>query len=120
VLINKVDYSKKDDKSRDMHDLFLLIFNFADENLRRLERRDVVLRNHNRSVLGDVARSLLGPLLDNEAAESTKIYVLLCNQRIFDGVHERLDSLLDSYFLNSRVLGNLVYDVCFCHFVIVI
>ena len=60
-------------------DLKLVLLDGSNENLGRLERGNVVLRDGHGGSLGDVARSLLSPMLDDEAAETTEVNrVALC------------------------------------------
>ena len=67
---------------------YLLLLDFVDENLSRLEGWDVVSRNCHRSVLCDVSCCLLSPVFDDEAAESAEIYwVSLCNRTLY-ALHE--------------------------------
>ena len=49
--------------------LFHALFNVVDKSLSRLERRNVVSRDDDGGVLGDVTTSLLSALFDDEAAE---------------------------------------------------
>lgn len=90
----------------------------CDENLGRLESRDVVCRNGHSGVPGDVPCSLLGPVLDDEAAESAEIYRLSLCERVLDAVHAGLEHGLDSRLLNACCFCNLVYYVCFSHNII--
>ena len=59
--------------------LKLVLLDGSNENLGRLERGNVVLRDGHCGSLGDVACSLLSPMLDDEAAETTEVNrVALC------------------------------------------
>ncbi len=57
--------------------ILFLLFHGVDENLGRLESRDVMSGDGHGRLLGDVAGGLLSPMLDDEAAETTKVNGLL-------------------------------------------
>ena len=59
---------------------FVLLAHFRDKGLGRLECRDVVGRNHDRRILGDVAGGLLRTGLHREAAEAAEINILTFRQ----------------------------------------
>ena len=76
--------------------------------------------NHESGLAGNIAGCLLGAVLDDEAAETTKIYGLTFDKRSFYSFHKRLDDGEGLHFLDTSLLGDLVNDVCFSHFCLVL
>ena len=76
--------------------------------------------NGNGRILRDVAGNLLGALLYDETAETTEIHVVLVGQRRLDAIHERLNDCLYLHLFNSGALSDFAYDICLCHFYIVL
>ena len=85
------------------------------ENGGGLEGRDIVGRNDDCGVLGDVACSLFSPLLDDEGAEATEINVFAMSEAVLDYSHELLYDFYCGRFVDAGLLGNFVCDFCFCH-----
>lgn len=83
-----------------------------------LERRNLVLRNDQSGVLGDVAGGLLSSALHYEAAEATEIHVLVLLQRFLHVLHERFYYYEDIRSVQACLFGNLGHNFCFCHDVI--
>ena len=93
--------------------LFNLTLHGTHKALCGLECGDIVCRNGHSGHLGDVACSLLGAVLDDEAAESAKIHRLTLDKRPLDALHCGLNYSLNCNFLNSGCFCNLIYDFCF-------
>lgn len=79
----------------------VLFLNFFHEHFGGLECRNLVLRDDDGGVLGDIACSLFGTGLDDEAAEATQVNVLAVRQRVLYNLHELLycfeyDGLFDA------------------------
>ena len=77
------------------------LLNLACEALRWLESWDVVLRDGDSSILRDITSDLHSALLDDEAAEATKIYVLTINHCVLNALHESLYDSLNLNLLNA-------------------
>ena len=92
-----------------------LVFDGLQENLGGLEGRNVMLGDNNRSFLGNVAGRLGGALFEDEAAETSEENFVAAGKRVLYSFHKCLDSGKHGSFLDTRLLGNLVYDICFCH-----
>jgi len=92
-----------------------LLFHLLCEALGGLESRNIVFGNGNRRILRDVAGNLLGALLHDEAAEATKIDIVILSERRLDALHESLNDSLHLHFLNSRAFRDFAYDICLCH-----
>ena len=96
--------------------LKLFVHYLLDEAVSGLESGDVVSGDHDSGLLGDVTGGLLSAMLDDEAAETTKIHILIFGYRFDDCLHESFNNCLHLSLLKAGVLGDLVYDVCLCHF----
>ena len=67
-------------------------------------------------VLGNIAGGLLGTLLDNEAAKTTEIDILLTLHHAFlDARHELLHNGGHVLFAHTSSFNNFVDDICLCH-----
>ena len=93
----------------------LLFLDFCEEALGRLEGRNVVSRDDDGGVLGDVAGGLFFSSLDDEAAETSQINVFTFYQRFLDHFHEAFDGGKDLILLSARSFGDLIDDVSFSH-----
>ena len=69
-----------------------ILFYIFHEHFSRLESGDVVLGDDDCSILGNVAGCFFRTFLDDEATEAAKIYIVAMSERVFDHVHEVLDS----------------------------
>ena len=92
-----------------------LLFHLLCEALGGLESRNIVFGNGNRRILRDVAGNLLGALLHDEAAEATKIDIVILSERRLDALHESLNDSLHLHFLHSGALSDFAYDISLCH-----
>ena len=72
--------------------------------------------NNNCSIFRNITSCFLSSFLYYEATKSTKVNILIFRQRIFYCVHKRFNSCQYCYFVNSGVLCNFVYNICFSHF----
>ena len=72
-------------------------------------------RNGKSGPLGDVPCGFLSPVLDDETAESTKIYRISLAYGIFYTFHETLNYSLDCSFLYTGSFCYFVYYFCFSH-----
>ena len=97
-----------------------LLLDLIGKRLRGLERRNVVLGNNDRRILRNVTCRFLGTLLQNETAETSQINIFLPCKRLFDRLHECFDGSKDGGIVNTGLLGNLPYDICFGHFDLVL
>ena len=88
----------------------LFLLHGIDEDLRRLESRDVVRGDGHRLLLGDVAGGFFGAVLDDEAAEATEVNGLAGDDGILHDLGELLDNALNLYFLNSGRFGDFIDD----------
>lgn len=80
------------------------------------ESGNIVCRDLDGRVLGDITSGLLGTTLDDETSETAEINVLSALERFFYFFHESLDHSLSFGFFHSFCLGDARYDICFCHF----
>ena len=96
------------------------LLDLVGERLRGLERGDVVLGNDDRCILRNISRRLLRALLQNETAETSQIDIFLPCKRLFDRLHECFDGSKDGGIVNTSLLGNLPYNICFGHFDLVL
>ena len=87
----------------------------CNEGLGRLERGNVVSRNHDGRVLGNVAGGLLRAGLHSKAAEATEIHVLALCHRVLHAIHKTFYNALHLDSLNSGALGDLINDFCLSH-----
>lgn len=85
----------------------VLLLNLGHELLAGLECRDVMGRDNQCRVLGDVASGLLSTLLQDEAAEATKIDGFSVNQAFLDGCHHSFNASQYCGLVNAGLLGNL-------------
>ena len=92
-----------------------LFFKTLDERLRRLERRDGMRRHEDGRVARDVAGFLRGSLTAHEAAETPEIDVLSAYLGCTNPLQQCLDDTCDHFTLQTRLSGNLLDDLCFCH-----
>ena len=76
------------------------------ELLRRLERRNVRLGNHDGRVLRDVAGGLGGAVLDTEGAEATEVNGFSLDEGALDGLHYAFNSGRNGRLLNACGLGH--------------
>ena len=95
--------------------LELVIANLGDEGLCRLESRNLVLRDHDGRVLGDIACSLLCTGLDGKAAEATEIYVLTIGQGVLYAFHEVLYYALHFDPFDTSAFSDFIYNFSLCH-----
>ena len=94
-------------------DLFLL--HRVHKYLCGLESRDVVSRNGDGGMFGDIACGLLCAALDDEAAETTEINGLTGDEGTLDDLCKFLNNVKYLYFFNTGCFCNFTYDVCFSH-----
>ncbi len=80
-----------------------------------LEVGQIVCRNYQRSILGNITSSLLCTVLQTKCAETTKIYILLLNQRILDNFHRSNYNILYGGLICTSLLCNGTNQFCFCH-----
>ena len=92
-----------------------LVIDGLHENLGGLEGRNVVLGDDNRGFLGNVAGRLCGAFFEDKAAKASEEDFVAAGERVLYSFHKCLDSGKHGSFLDTRLLGNLVYDICFCH-----
>ena len=92
-----------------------LVFDGLQENLGGLESRNVVLGDDDRGFLGNVASRLGCALFEDETAKASEENFVAAGKRILYSFHKCLDSGKHGSFFDTRLLGNLVYDICFCH-----
>jgi hypothetical protein len=85
------------------------------ERLRRLERRDGMRRHEDGRVARDVAGLLRGSLTAHEAAETPEMNVLSAYLGCTNPLQQCLDDTCDHSTLQTRLSGNLLDDLCFCH-----
>ena len=93
---------------------FLLAY-LCNERLCGFECGDVVCRNDNRRVLGDIASRFLSTGLHSETTEATQIDILTVGQGILDALHKALNDTLHFNTLYASALGNFIYDFSFSH-----
>ena len=93
------------------YDLFYRIY----ESLGWLESGDVVCGDGKGGLLGDVPCGFLGPVLDDEAAESAKVYRVALAYRILYALHKSLYNCLNGCFLNAGSLCYFIYYFSFSH-----
>src|SRR5574344_440591 len=74
-----------------------------------------MFRNNDRSISRNVTGSFLSSFLNNKTSETTKIYIFFLGQRILYSIHQCFNCLQDRLFIHACFLGNLIYNVCFCH-----
>ena len=74
-----------------------------------------MLGNGDGGVLRDVAGHLRCALLDDEAAETAQVYIIIIGQRSLDALHESLDDCLYLHLLNAGALSDFAYDICLGH-----
>lgn len=75
-------------------------------------------RNNEGSVLADVAGGLFGSLLDDEASESTEIYILaVCEAVLYHG-HKLFNNGNNRSLVNAGCLCDFSRYFCFSHFCI--
>ena len=86
-----------------------------DESLRGLEGGNIVGRDHDGRVLGDVASGLLGTGLHREAAEATEIDILPIGKRILHTFHETFNNTLHFDSFNACAFRDFIYDFSLCH-----
>ena len=104
-----------------MSGYWLFTLHLVDKWLCRLEARQVVSCNSNSGVLGDVSCSLRSTMLDDETAETTQIDIFLVFKHWFlDSLHETLHNYSNFSFLKSSCFHDLVYNVSFGHFLLVV
>lgn len=96
------------------------LFDLIGERLRGLESGNVVLGNNDRRILRNVTCRFLCTLLQNETAETSQIDIILPCKRLFDRLHECFDGSKDGGIVNTSLLGNLPYNICFGHFDLVL
>lgn len=77
--------------------------------------RDIVRRNYDSCVLGDVAGSLFGTGLDNERTEATEIYVFAVCKAVLDNGHELFDYGYNRSLVDAGRLCDFTRYFCFCH-----
>ena len=92
-----------------------LFFKTLDERLRRLERRDGMRRHEDGRVARDVAGLLRGSLTAHETAEAPEIDILSAYLGCTNPLQQCLDDTCDHFTLQTRLSGNLLDDLCFCH-----
>lgn len=91
------------------------LFDFVEEFFRRLEGRDVVCRHLDRRVFRNVAGDLLGAVLAVESAEAAQVDVLAADQSLTHLFHKCLYDSRCGRLFDPRLLGDLLYNFCFCH-----
>ena len=91
---------------------------FLHEGLGRLEGGNIVLGDDERRILGDIACGLLCTTLEDETAEATEIDILAIGHILLHCGHKGLNRVEHDEFVNTRLLGNGIDDVCFGHLVL--
>ena len=92
-----------------------LFLHFRAESLGGLECGDIVCRDGDSCLLGDIACGFLGAVLDDKAAETTEIHGFSLDYGILYRLHGGLDNCLNCCSFNAGCLCNFAYDFCFCH-----
>lgn len=92
-----------------------LFAHLCDESLGRLERGNIVRRNHDGRVLGDITGSLLGARLDRKTTEATEIDILATCQGILHALHETFNNTLHFDSFNAGAFRDFIYDFSLCH-----
>ena len=90
------------------------------KRLRGLKSGNVVLGNNDRRILRNVTCCFLCTLLQNETAETSQIDIIFPGKRLFDRLHECFYRSKDGSIVNTGLLGNLPYNICFGHFNLVL
>jgi hypothetical protein len=92
------------------------LLNSVHESLSGLEGRNLVGRDGDGDVLGDISSGFFSTRLDDETAKTSQINIVTFGHGGFHHFHEVLDYRLDSTFLDSSLTGDFGYDFCFGHF----
>ena len=90
--------------------------NFCDKRFCRFKGRNIMCRDYDGCILGNIPCSFLCPFLNYEAPETSQIYVITGNHRMFYSFHQCFNSLLDRHLFYTSILGNFINNVCFSHF----
>ena len=94
---------------------FFSLFDGERESLCRLESRDVVFRDDDGRVFGNVACSFGGTFLEDKTTKAAKINVLFIRQGFLYGFHERFNSRQNDVLFDSGLGRDFFYDICLSH-----
>ena len=92
-----------------------LLFHHILELLGGLESGNIVGRNMHGGVLRDIAASLLGSSLQLERAETAEIDILTFYHIVLNGIHQFLDSDMNSVSVDTSSGINFANNFCFGH-----
>ena len=95
-----------------------LLGDFFFEAVGGFESRNVVSRDNDSGVHADVAGGLFGSLFDDEASESTEIYIFAVCEAVLHNGHELFDNGNNRRLVNAGCLCDFTRYFCFSHFCI--
>ena len=95
-----------------------LLAHLGNERLGRFESGNVVVRDHDGRVLGNIACGLLGAGLHGKATKTTEIDVLALGEGILNAFHEAFYNALHFKALDASAFSDFIYDFSFSHFII--
>ena len=95
----------------------LAVLDLTDEDLRRLEAGNKMLFNHKSRVSGDIARNLALAFFVDEASKATDINVVPVHHGVLYNTKKSLHRCSHVSLIHSGLLRDLVYYICFSHFV---
>ncbi len=96
--------------------VFAGVFYLIDKLLGWLELWDIMLSNQDGGIAPDVAGNFGSAFFYFKGAEAAQIDVVSTGYGALHYLKERLNGLLDHYFVQSRLHGDFIYEVSFCHF----
>ena len=82
---------------------------------RCFEGSDLVLRNRNRSVQGNITCDLRLTCFGSKRTETAEIYTLATTYILFDTIHQRFNNYTNSRFIVAGSHGNFTNEFSFCH-----
>lgn len=95
----------------------LTVLDLVDKDLGRLEAWNEMLFNHQSSVSGNISRNLALAFLVDEAAEATDINVVTIRHGVLYNTKKSLHRCSHVSLIHAGLLSDLVYYICFSHFV---
>ena len=95
----------------------LTVLDLVDKNLGRLEAWNEMLLNHEGSVSGNISRNIALAFLVDEAAKATDINVVTIRHGVLHNTKKSLHRCSHVSLIHAGLLRDLVYYICFSHFV---
>ena len=95
-----------------------LLAHLGNERLGRFESGNVVGRDHDGRILGNVACRLLGAGLYGKATKTTEIDILTFSKGILDAFHEAFYNALHFKALDASAFSDFINDFSLSHFII--